>query len=90
MKTARLSLRIDEHSDELVRRAAEQAKVPVGRFVESAAVHAAERVLADRVRFALAEDDWSAFVAMLDRPVRELPGMDRADAAWEQHFGAAR
>ncbi len=89
MKTARLSLRIDERSDELVRRAAEQAQMPVGRFVESAAVRAAERVLAGRERFVLAGDDWDAFATMLDRPARELPGLDRADAAWKQHFGGA-
>jgi len=89
MKSARLSLRIHERSDELVRRAAEQAQVPVGRFVEAAALHAAERVLADRAQFVLADDDWDAFTRMLDRPVRDLPDLERADAAWEQHFGGA-
>ncbi len=89
MKTARLSLRIDERSDAIVRRAAEQSQVPVGRFVEDAAVHAAERVLADRVHFSLLEEEWDAFVALLDRPVREMPGLGRADAAWDRHFGDA-
>jgi uncharacterized protein (DUF1778 family) len=89
MKSARVSLRIDVHSDQLVRRAAEQSQMPVGRFIENAAVDAAERVLAERTRFAIPEAQWRQFVHMLDRPVRDLPGLDRADAAWERHFGGA-
>lgn len=89
VKTARVSLRIDERSDELVRRAAGQAHVPVGQFIENAAVQAAERVLADRTTFTLSESQWQEFAAALDRPARDLPGLDRADAAWERHFGGA-
>lgn len=89
VKTARFSLRIDERSDELVRRAADQSRVPVGQFIEDAAVRAAERVLADRNVFTLSETQWQEFAAMLDRPARDLSGLDRADAAWERHFGGA-
>jgi uncharacterized protein (DUF1778 family) len=89
MKTARVSLRIDERSDDLVRRAAEQSRVPVGRFIEDAAVRAAEQVLADRTTFTLSEAQWREFTELLDRPARNLPELDRADRAWERHFGGA-
>lgn len=87
VKTARVSLRIDERSDKLVRRAAEQSRLPVGRFIEDAAVRAAEQVLADRTTFTLSEAQWREFTELLDRPARDLPGLDRADRAWERHFG---
>ena len=58
VKSARVSFRIDERSDELVRRAADQSRVPVGQFIEHAAVLAAERVLADRTVFTLSEARW--------------------------------
>lgn len=89
VKSARVSFRIDVRSDELVRRAADQSRVPVGQFIEHAAVLAAERVLADRTLFTLSEARWEEFAAMLDRPARDLSGLDRADAAWERHFGGA-
>jgi len=87
MKAARLSLRVDERSDDLVRRAARACQVPVGQFVENAAVREAERVLADRTSFTVPAAAWDQFVEMLDRPVRDLPGLNRADEAWERHFG---
>lgn len=85
-----MNLRIDPQIDALIRRAAAQEGVSVSEFVASAAKVAADRTLADRTSFALDKDDWKRFCELLDRPARELPGMDSADAAWQAHFGAGQ
>lgn len=89
-KTARMNLRLDSEADERIRQAAAASGASLSEFVEQAATQAADRVLADRTSFMLSEKDWDAFVARLDEPARELPGMIRADAAWERHFGRDR
>lgn len=87
MKTARMSLRIDPASEQRIRRAAAESRTSVSEFVEQAAVQAADHTLADRTHFVLDPERWETFVAALDAPARDLPGMDIADAAWDRHFG---
>ena len=89
-KTARMNLRLRDVADERIRQAAALSGASLSEFVEQAATQEADRVLADRTEFALSAQAWEAFVARLDEPARELPGMDRADAAWERHFGSDR
>jgi len=88
MKTARMMLRLDAALDERIRRAAELSGASLSEFVTEAASQAAERALADRRRFALDPAQWDAFVAALDAPDRDLPGLAAADAAWRRHFSA--
>jgi uncharacterized protein (DUF1778 family) len=75
IKPARWNLRIGAQTDSLVRRAASERDQSLTDFVVESASTQAEHVLADRVRFELGEDDWNAFVDLLDRPVRENPGL---------------
>ncbi len=83
-----MNLRIDADADEQIRRAAAHEGLSVSAFVASAAKAAADRTLADRAQFALDPAAWDDFCELLDRPPRDLPGLDSADAAWQSHFGA--
>jgi len=88
MRTARLNLRIDPGVDEQIRKAAAAQGVSVSEFVADAAKAAADRTLADRAQFTLDPVAWASFCELLDRPARDLPGLDAADAAWQKHFSA--
>jgi uncharacterized protein (DUF1778 family) len=44
-------------------------------FVLSHATQAAREVLADRTTFVLPDDRWDAFVQVLDREERPMPGL---------------
>jgi len=51
------------------------------RRVVGAAVVEAERVLGDRTRFVLDDDDWARFSDALDREPRDVPGLARLFAS---------
>ena len=72
----RWHFRVDPQTDRVVREAAETADRSLTEFVVDAAVHEAERLLADRTRFSLAPEQWEQFVELLDRPPRNNPGLD--------------
>jgi uncharacterized protein (DUF1778 family) len=76
-KSTRWNLRVAHGADEAVRRAASASNRNLTEFVEQAAVSEAERVLADRTRFALDREQWQSFVAYLDRPPRDNPGLSK-------------
>jgi uncharacterized protein (DUF1778 family) len=78
VKSVRMNLRIDQEHDVRIRRAARTAGVSVSGFVATAAAAAADEVLADRREFVLERGRWEAFVAMLDRPARDLPRLREA------------
>lgn len=85
-----MNLRIDPDVDAQIRRAAAQEGVSVSEFVAGAAKAAADRTLADRTQFTLDPAAWERFCELLERPARDLPGLDTADAAWQTHFAAKR
>jgi uncharacterized protein (DUF1778 family) len=72
MRSSRLNLRLSEDADAAIRRGAEAAGTSVSDFVVRAAVDRAERELADRTRFVLDDEQWAAFVELLDRPARPV------------------
>lgn len=76
-KATRWDLRVAPEKDSLVRRAAATADQSLTDYVTESAVVRAERELADRSQFTLAEDQWDQFVELLDRPPRETPGLER-------------
>ena len=53
-------------------------------FVAQAAGAAADEVLADRREFVLDARRWEEFVALLDRPARDLPKLREARRLGEQ------
>lgn len=71
----RWDFRVASETDELVRQAAATADRTLTDFVVDAAVVEAERVLADRTRFALEAKQWDRFVELLDRAPQDNPGL---------------
>jgi uncharacterized protein (DUF1778 family) len=72
---SRWNFRVAPDADEVVRHAAAVSNRPLTDFVLQAAVNEAERVLADRTRFALDDEAWNRFMELLDRPIQENPGL---------------
>ena len=75
LKDTRWNLRVAPDANALVRQAASARHQNLTDFVVDAAVSEAERVLADRTRFVLGDDRWAEFVALLERPVQDNPGL---------------
>jgi len=71
----RWDFRVASETDKLVREAAESSAQTLTDFVVAAATVEAERVLADRTRFALSGTEWDRFVELLDRSPRQNPGL---------------
>jgi len=72
-KTSRLNLRVAPADDALLRQAAELLGESISEFLVESARERAERLVADRTRFVLADEQWSAFCAALDRPAEVKP-----------------
>lgn len=72
-KTRRVNLRVAERDDELFRCAAGVAEESLSEFLVGSGRERAERLLADRTRFVLSEEQWVAFTAALERPARVNP-----------------
>ena len=74
-KNDRLELRIDPTQRRLLDEAAAASAMSTSAFVLSHATSAAQDVLADRTLFVLPSDRWDAFVELLERPARSMPGL---------------
>lgn len=75
LKSHRVNLRVASHDDALFRRAAEVADESLSEFLVESGRERAERLLADRTRFTLAETEWAAFTSALDRPAVVAPAL---------------
>lgn len=75
VKSHRLNVRVEPADDALFRRAAETAGQSLSSFVIESARERSERVLADRTRFVLDDEQWDAFCAALDRPAEVIPAV---------------
>lgn len=73
--TDRWEFRVEPQAGEFVRRAADVSHRTLTDFVVEAAVVEADRVLGDRTRFALEDEEWMRFMEVLDRPPQENPGL---------------
>jgi uncharacterized protein (DUF1778 family) len=84
-KTSRLNLRVAPADDALLRQAADLSGETMSEFLVESARERAERLVADRTRFVLDEEQWFAFLEALDRPaevkpaLRELIGRSRPE-----------
>lgn len=72
-KTARVHLRIAPEDKALFERAGTLHEETLTEFLVESGRERAERLLADRSRFVLDDDQWEDFVATLDRPARARP-----------------
>ncbi|MGB0093690.1 MAG: DUF1778 domain-containing protein [Solirubrobacteraceae bacterium] len=75
LKDTRWTLRVAEPADRVVRAAATVSQRNLTDFVVGAAVSEAERILGERTRFVLSDEQWDRFVALLDRPPRSPEGL---------------
>jgi uncharacterized protein (DUF1778 family) len=71
-KTRRVHLRVAASDDALFRTAAAARRESLSEFLVESGRERAERLLADRTRFTLSQDEWRAFTSALDRPAREI------------------
>lgn len=71
-KSQRVHLRVAASDDELFRNAAAAANESLSEFLVESGRERAERLWADRTRFALAPARWRKFADALDRPPREI------------------
>ena len=76
-KTEKLDLRLSRQSKQVLRIAAIAAHRSVSEFVLESALARAEETLANRRSFCLDDEQWTAFVAALDAPPRELPRLKK-------------
>ena len=74
-KDDRLELRLEPGRRALLDAAAAASGVSTSAFVLSHATDAAHGVLADRTLFVLPDDRWDAFMELLDRDERPMPGL---------------
>lgn len=68
-KTQRINLRATERQENVIRQAADATHRSVTDFVLNAASIEAERIMADRRRFELSDEQWSEFERLLDEPL---------------------
>jgi uncharacterized protein (DUF1778 family) len=73
----RWEFRVEAQADDVVRRAAHASNRTLTDFVVGAAVVEADRVLGDRTRFVLEDEQWKRFVEVLDREPQENPGLTK-------------
>jgi uncharacterized protein (DUF1778 family) len=74
-KDDRLELRLEPANRRLLDEAAAATSMSPSAFVLSHATEAAREVLADRTTFVLPDDRWDAFLELLEREERPLPGL---------------
>ncbi len=74
-KDDRLELRLEPANRRLLDEAAAASAMSTSAFVLSHATVAARELLADRTTFVLPDDRWDAFVQLLEREERPMPGL---------------
>ncbi len=72
-KSGRLNLRTTEKEEALIKAAAPLRGLNASQYVLFSASKQAEMDLADRCSFTLSPEQMDAFLAALDRPVRDKP-----------------
>jgi uncharacterized protein (DUF1778 family) len=72
-RTERLNVRVTESQARLIRLAARETRANVSSFLVESACLRAEEALASQQHLVYNPEQWKAFMAMLDRPVREKP-----------------
>lgn len=72
-KEQRLSIRASEPEKAILRQAAQARHMNTSQFVLQASLDAAHAILVDQTEFRLPPEQWEAFCARLDAPVRTIP-----------------
>ena len=77
IKDSRLAVRLSSDQDALIRRAAQVEGTSITEFTVAATMTHAIDVLADRRVFPIDDAAWREFLAVLDRPVRHKPRLEK-------------
>lgn len=77
VKDERIAMRTSREEREIIAQASRVTATTVSDFVLRASLARAEDVLAERREFVLPDEEWDAFVAMLDRPPTDRPRLRR-------------
>jgi uncharacterized protein (DUF1778 family) len=84
VKESRLNIRCNGHARELLDKAATYAHVSVSEFVLSHALASAEKMVQANECVTLKPEDFTAFLAALDTPVKPNPALKKA---FKRHAG---
>ncbi|MBK5966170.1 hypothetical protein CCR95_19310 [Thiocystis minor] len=76
-RTTKLDLRLSPEAKARLSAAAQERHQSVSQFVLTSALVQADETLAERQRFSLDAEHWTAFMAALDAPPRPLPRLER-------------
>ena len=76
-RTGKLDIRISPQAKRVLQEAARERHTTISQFVINSALSAATDVLAERTRIGLNSEQWTAFLAALDAPMRRHPRMER-------------
>jgi uncharacterized protein (DUF1778 family) len=76
-KSERIDVRASSAVKQLLQEAARVSHKNVSEFLLDAGIVAANQTLADWTRFELSPEQWRAFQAALDRPVRSKPKLKK-------------
>jgi len=76
-KGERIDLRLTASAKAMLQRAAAERQQSVSECVLDSGLAAAAETLADRRAFALDEEQWQAFIAALDAPLKPKPNLEK-------------
>ena len=76
-RTTKLDLRLSPDAKARLNAAADAKHQSLSQFVLESALGRVDEALAERQRFPLDAERWTAFMAALDAPPRELPRLER-------------
>ncbi len=77
IRTTKLDLRLSPEAKQTLNAAARAVHRSVSQFVLESALARAEETLVERRRFELGPEQWTAFMAALDAPPRDVPRLRR-------------
>jgi uncharacterized protein (DUF1778 family) len=75
LRDTKVQLRMRPLQKDVIARAAELKQTTLTNFMVEHAFEAAQHILADQTHFYLSPEKWDEFVAALDAPPRNLPGL---------------
>jgi uncharacterized protein (DUF1778 family) len=75
LKPARIALRLSEEQNAVIRQAADAEGVSITEFGVAAMIDRAKDVLSDQRVFYLNDEQWDAFLEILDKPAAANPNL---------------
>jgi uncharacterized protein (DUF1778 family) len=76
-RSEKLDLRLTPEAKQRITAAARATDRSISEFVLESSLQAADSALADRARFTLSENQWTAFQEALDAPPRDIARLRR-------------